>query len=131
MKYQNRIWICSLIVMGFLLMLASSCQKDETLTDYASEIVGTYNGTITVVGTGTVPSSSKLTKSSEQVVDLEIYVGSSSTSLDGIKVSSSGSNIYTLSYTDSSGSFVGKVEENILTWTLTAGSVSDTFSGTK
>ena len=131
MKQKNRIWIYPLIVMGFLLMLTASCEKDKNLPDYASEIVGTYNGIVTAVGTGTVSGSSTLTKSSEQVVDLEIKIGSNSIPLDGIDVSSPEDDIYNLKYTDSSGSFTGKVEANKLTWTITAGSVTQTFSGTR
>ena len=131
MKQKNRIWIYSLVLMGFLLILATSCEKDETLPDYASKIVGTYNGTVKVTGIATVPGSSTLTKSSEQEVDLEVKIGSSSIPLDGIEVSSSGADIYNLKYSDSSGSFTGKVEGNILTWTLTGGGDTMTFSGTK
>ena len=86
--------------MGFLLMFITSCEKDENLPDYASEIIGTYNGTVTVVGTGTVAGTSILTKSSEQVVDLEILISSVSIPLNGIKVSSSGADTYDLNYTD-------------------------------
>jgi hypothetical protein len=129
MKQKNR--ICIYLLIGFLLVLATNCKKDKTLPDYASKIAGTYNGTVTVIGTGTAAGSSTLTKSSEQVVDLEIIIGSSNIPLDGIDISSDGDDIYNLKYTDSSGSFIGKVEGNKLTWTLTAGSVVDTFTGSK
>ena len=131
MKHGNRFWIYPLVVMGFLLMLTSSCEKDENLPDYASEIAGTYDGTVTLVGTGTVSASSTFTRSSNTKVDLIVTIGSNNISLDGIDITSSGGNIYNLSYSDSSGSFQGKVEGNVLTWTLTAGSIVETFSGTK
>jgi len=130
MKQKNRIWICPSIIMGFLLMLAISCEKDKNLPDYASEIVGTYFGTVNVVGTGTVSGSSILTKRSDQKVDLEIKMGSSSIPLNKIDVSLSGGD-YNLKFTDSSGSFTGKVEGNLLTWTLTDGSTTIIFSGTR
>lgn len=118
--------------MGFLLMLAASCvTDDENLPDYASKIVGTYNGTVKVTGIQTVPGSSTLTKSSEKEVDLEIIIGSSSIPLDGIDVSSSGGDIYNLRLTDSSGSLTGKVEGNRLTYTLTDGNDTVIFDGTK
>ena len=131
MKQKNKIWIYPFLVMGFLLMFITSCEKDENLPDYASEIIGTYNGTVTVVGTGTVAGTSILTKSSEQVVDLEILISSVSVPLNGIKVSSSGADTYDLNYTDTSGSFNGKVEGSSLTWTLSSSGITETFSGTK
>jgi len=131
MKQKNKIWIYPLLVMGFLLMFITSCEKDENLADYASEIIGTYNGTVTVVGTGTVAGTSIITKSSEQVVDLEILISSVSVPLNGIKVSSSGADTYDLNITDASGSFNGKVEGSSLTWTLSASGITETFSGTK
>lgn len=138
MKQRNIILNFSLIAMAFILILVCSCTtKDDILPDYASKIVGTYNGTITLVGTGTLSSSSILSKSSEQLVDLKIEIGSESFNLDGISVSistgdsiSSG-DIYNLKFTDSSGSFTGKVEGNRFTWTLNAENIRETFSGTK
>jgi hypothetical protein len=130
MKKEKRICIYPLIIMGILLMLAISCKKDENNTDYASKIIGTYNGTITLVGTGSVSGSSTLTRSSDKVVDLEIIISSTSIPLPGITVSSSGS-IYNLNYGVSGSSFTGKVDGNTLTWTLTAGSITETFTGTK
>ena len=112
-------------------MLAISCEDDKNLPDYASEVVGTYVGTVNVVGTGTVSGSSILTKRSDQKVDLEIKMGSSSTPLNKINVSWPGGDIYNLKFTDSSGSFTGKVEGNLLTWTLTDGSTTIMFSGTR
>ena len=111
-------------------MLAISCEDDKNLPDYASEIAGTYVGTVNVVGSGTVSGSSILTKRSDQKVDLEIKMGSSSIPLNRIDVSLSGGD-YNLKFTDSSGSFTGKVEGNLLTWTLTDGSDTVIFSGNR
>ncbi len=131
MKQNNRIWIYTLLAAGLFILLAISCEKDENLSDYASIIAGTYNGTVTVEDIGTVACTSILTKSSDQEVDLEITIGSNSIPLKGIDVSSSGGDIYDLKYTDRSGSFTGKVEGNNLTWTLAAMDIVETFSGTK
>jgi hypothetical protein len=140
MKQKNKIWIYPLISLGFALMLATSCipeEKDEILPDYSGKIVGSYNGTATLVGTGTLPATSTLTKRSEQVVDLSCKIGSESTNLTGIGISISkgdsisNGDIYNLKYTDSSGSFTGKVEGNKLTWTITSGIFKETFYGTK
>lgn len=126
---KNNKIINPLIVIGFLLLLATGCKKDQV--DYASQITGTYNGTVTIVGTGTVSGSSTLNKSSEEVVNLIITINSKDTPLNGISVSSAGNNVYNLSYTDASGTFSGQVNGNSLTWTLSAGSAIDTFTGTK
>ncbi len=117
--------------MGFFLMLTTSCKKEENNPDYASQITGTYNGTVTVTGIGAVSGSSVITKSSEKVIDLEIKIGAYDIHIDGIEVKSSGGDIYNLNYTDSSGSFTGKVEGNKLTYTLSDGNDTVTFSGTK
>jgi hypothetical protein len=128
----TRIRLGTLILLSFLMMfIASGCQKDKNLPDYASQIAGTYSGTVTVVGTGTVSCTSTLTKSSNQKVDLKITIGSNSTSLTGIKVSNSAGDVYNLTLTDSSGSFTGTVNGNTLTWDMTAGSIHETFSGSR
>ena len=126
---NNKKIINPLIVIGFLLTLAIGCKKDQV--DYASQITGTYNGTVTIVGTGTISGSSTLNKASEEVVNLVITINSKDTPLNGISVSSSGNNVYNLSYTDASGTFSGQVKGNLLTWTLSAGSATDTFTGSK
>ena len=130
MKQKNRIRIFPIALLGFLIMVASSCKKETNLIDYASIIEGTYSGTLTIPGTGTVSCSTKINKSSEKVVNLEITIGVTNVPFNGVDVSF-GNNAYNLTYVDSSGSFVGKVNGNTLTWTLTAGSVIETFSGTK
>ena len=119
------------MVMGFLLMLTMGCDIDENLPDFASEIEGTYYGTITVVGTGSVPGSSILTKRSNQKVDLEIKIGGESVSLKRIELSSSEDGIYDLEYSDYSGEFTGEVEGDKLTWTMTADDITETFSGSR
>jgi len=117
--------------MGFLLLLATGCEKDSSSPDYASKVAGTYDGTLTVVGTGSLSGSSILTKSSDKVVNLEIIIGSSSIYLNGIDVSKPGSSIYYLNLTDATGSFTGTVNGNSFTWTLTDGDDVITFSGTR
>lgn len=131
MKQRRNIWIYPIIVLGFLLMSTSSCEDDESISDYASSVTGTYIGTVNMVGTGSSPCTSLLTKGSGELVNLQIEIGSENIPpLNGIKVSSSGGN-YNLLYTDSEGSFTGKVEGNKLTWTLTDGSETFIYSGTK
>jgi hypothetical protein len=128
---KNLFWIYSLIVIGFVLILTTSCKKDENDPDYASKIAGTYNGTVTLVGTGTVPCSTTINKNSATKVNLIILIGTITIPFNGISVSSGGNNIYNLSYSDLSGTFEGQIDGDTLTWTLTAGSTIEIFSGTK
>jgi len=114
-----------------LVFLVISCKKDEPNPDYASIIAGTYTGTVTYGGIGSVAGTSKLSKSTESVVDLIITIGTSTVPLNGITVSSSSSNVYNLSFVDSSGSFTGKVQGKKLDWTLTSGADVVVFTGIK
>jgi hypothetical protein len=126
---KNLILPLSLAVL--LVTFSVSCTKDDNSPDLGTKIAGTYVGTLTMVGTGTVPCSSQLTRSSNTKVKLVIVIGTSNIPLDGIEVSTNSTGIYSLSYIDSSGSFNGKVDGNTFTWTLSAGGVTQTFSGTK
>jgi len=126
---KNLILSLSLAVM--LVTFSVSCTKDDNSPDLGSKIAGTYIGTLTMVGTGTVSCSSQLTRSSNTKVNLVIYIGTSNVPLNGIEVSSSSTDVYSLSYIDSSGSFTGKVDGKTFTWTLSAGGVTQTFSGVK
>ena len=132
MKQINRIWIYPVILLGLILMLAISCKKGIS-PDYASEIEGTYVGNVTKEGSVLVvlSSNSILTRISNKEVDLEIKISRVSIPLNGIDVDSSDDDIYDLKYTDSIGSFTGKVKGNRLTWTMTADTTTDTFDGTK
>ena len=130
MKQNSQIWIYTLIVTGLALFLINSCEEGENLPDYASKIEGTYNGQV-IVGVNSVSASSTLTKDSEQVVDLEINIGSNSIPLKNIKIVSYEDGIYNLEYSDRSGSFSGEVEGNKFSWILKAGNITETFSGTK
>jgi len=130
MKPKNSIWIYSFLVMGFLLLLTTGCDEDFN-PDYASEIEGTYYGTITLVGTGSAPASSILSRRSNLKVDLDIKIGGESVSLNRIEISSSEDGIYDLEYSDYSGEFTGEVEGDKLTWTMTAGDATETFSGSR
>ncbi len=130
MKQNNRIWIYTSLVAGLVLFLLNSCEEGENLPDYASNITGTYTGNV-IVGVTIAPASSTLTKDSEQVVDLEISIGLNSIPLKNIKIINFENGIYNLQYSDRSGSFTGEVEGNKFTWTLKAGDILETFSGTK
>lgn len=135
MKKSRIIWIYPLMLIGLILMFATGCDKEENssddATDYASIIEGTYSGTIIVVGQGSAPASSTLTRRKDDVVDLEIEINSNSIPLRGIDVSSSEDDVYDLEYSDPSGTFIGKVDGNKLTYTISTDDITETFSGTK
>ncbi|MDY0100323.1 MAG: hypothetical protein RBR81_14100 [Bacteroidales bacterium] len=120
-------------ILTFLVLfsLVSGCSKDDSDEDYASDITGLYTGTVTYTGTGTVPASCELTKSSNTKVDLVITIQTNTIPFDGINISSSSGGRYSLSYSDPSGSLTGTVDGNKLDWTLTAGSYEIIFTGTK
>jgi hypothetical protein len=125
MKNLKIIFLIALLTFFF------SCSKDEPNEDLASEIAGTYTGTVTANGSASVAATSALIKHTNTVVNLIITIGSTPINLDGIDVTRSPNNIYALSLVDASGSFTGTVNGNKLDWTLTAGSIVDVFSGIK
>ena len=104
-----------------LLLVVTSCEKDEVITDFATEIAGTYAGTITETGMGSESASSKLSRSSDNVVDLIIFVGSITIPIEDISVSRHTNSVYNLLKSDSDGSFTGAVQGNKLDWTITSG----------
>jgi hypothetical protein len=115
------------LLPGIIAFAFLSCEKES---DLAKEVSGTYSGTVTIVGTGSAPATSKLTRSSDERVNLVVTIYANNIPLNGIKVSTSGNN-YVLSYTDSSGSLSGTVTGNRLDWTMTAGGMTETFTGTR
>jgi hypothetical protein len=119
-----------LIFFAIASTLLTSCGGDNPQQDYASMITGTYIGTVTN-GSDTTAGSSELVRRSETKVDMDIIAGSHNLSIPGIRVSRVDDNIYDLSYTIAGNSLDGKVEGNILTYTLSSGALNGTFTGTK
>jgi hypothetical protein len=121
--------IVLLLIIGSLTALCS-CKKDDI--DYASVIAGSYSGTVTITGTGSAACTCTLERTGNTEVTFKAQMGSSSTpDLSGIDVSCDNNNVYTLTYSDNSGSLNGIVENNRLTWTIIAGSITENFSGTR
>ena len=119
-----------LIILAFVLSTLTSCDRDDPQADYAGIIAGTYTGTVTTE-TGSVAGITTITKRSETRVDMDITAGSHSLTIPGIQVSSVEDNVYTLSFTITGNSLAGEVEGNILTYTLTSGTLDGTFTGTR
>ena len=108
----------------------TSCGGDGSQRDYASMITGTYIGTVTT-GSGTTAGSSEIVRRSDTRIDMNIIAGSHSLSIPAVTVSRVADNIYELSFTLSGNSLDGRVEGNILTYTLSSGDLDGTFTGTK
>lgn len=120
MKQKRSIWIYPLIVLGFLLISTISCEEDD-LADYASDITGTYTGTLNIVGLGNFSSTSTLSNGSGQTVNLKIVFLMSSESIpsfNGIKVSKGGHGSVNLSGTYGGDTLTGNVSGDQLTWTM-------------
>lgn len=137
MKQKRNIWIYALLVLGFLLLSTVSCEEDS-LADYASDITGTYTGTVNMVGLGTFSSTSTLSNGSGQTVNLKIVFLMSTESIpsfNGIKVSEGANGSVNLSGTYSGDTMTGRVSGNQLTWTMTGmvdgNNETLTFVGTK
>jgi hypothetical protein len=121
----------------FLLLIVAcativvSCKKDKTNPDFAGAIAGTYYGTISISGSGTSSAVTKITKVNETTIGFEVIIGSTSLPITGISINHPSENTYTLIYADSSGSLTGTVIGITLTWTLTDGNLSDSFTGSR
>ncbi|MDX9727504.1 MAG: hypothetical protein RBT38_14085 [Bacteroidales bacterium] len=120
-----------LLALTILVAVCFACEKDDSGPDLATSVAGTYTGSIVVSGTGSTSCTSILTKKSNDKVDLKIIISTTTIPLNGISVSSAGTDSWDLSYGDSSGSFEGNVQGNLLTWTLTGGGYTETFTGTR
>jgi len=130
MTPKVRTWIYPLLLLGFLITVTVGCKKDETNPDFAKAVSGTYTGTVTMAGVGSVAAVCTIAKATETTVNMTVVIGGSSVPLPGITVTGS-SGSYNLSYSDSSGSFTGTVVGKTLNWTLTADSDVAVFTGTR
>jgi hypothetical protein len=131
MRPQIRTWLNLLVIIGLLSAELTGCKKDNTNPDFAGAIAGTYTGTITASGIGSVSASTTITKVNETTVNFVITIGGTPIPLDGITVSNPSGNTYALSLSDSSGNLTGTVIVKTLNFTLTSGTDVDVFTGTR
>jgi hypothetical protein len=117
--------LSTVIILTFI-----SCNGNDPQSDYASIIAGTYTGTVTTES-GATTGVTIITKRSEAKVDMDITAGSHSLNIPGIRVSSTNNNAYALSFSVAGNSLAGEVEGNILTYTLSSGTLDGTFIGTR
>jgi hypothetical protein len=114
-----------------ILMIGYGCKKDSESTDLTSGKTGTYVGSLQVVGLATVNANCSVTKVSNTSANLVLTVVGQPVSLPGVSLSDGGSGKVNLSYSDSSGTLTGSIENATLTFTLQAGSVTEIFTGDK
>lgn len=117
-----------------ILVICFGCEKnsDDPSVDLATKSTGVYTGTWVVVGTGQSAGTCEVVKISGTTVNLVMTAGGQSIpTLPGVKLSDGGSNKIKISYTDSSGSLNGTIQDNSILFTIKAGSITETFSGTK
>lgn len=111
----------------FILAFAS-CDKNGSGTDYAAIIEGTYTGTVTT-GTSAVPGTTEIVRFTDTKVDMHIAAGTHTLNIYGIRITSSGNDVYYLSYSIAGNTLDGNVEGNLLTYTLSSGTLDGTFTG--
>lgn len=119
-----------LLLLTSLALVYSSCKKREPQPDYASIIEGTYTGTVTT-GSATVPGSSNLIRYTNSKVDMHITAGTHTLNIYGITISSPVNDIYYLSYSVAGNTLDGNVQGDLLTYTLTSGTLNGTFTGSR
>jgi hypothetical protein len=117
-----------------LLMIFWGCEKktDDPSTDYGTKASGLYTGTWVVVGTGQAAGTCKVVKVSTTSVNLEMVAGGQTLpTIPGVTLSDGGNGKINISYTDSSGTLTGTIDNNSISITLKAGSIVETFTGIK
>ena len=131
MKNRFKVLVIPFSLLVIIIVIATGCKKDETNPDFASSIASTYNGTFTASGIGSLTGASTLAKVSDTMVNLTLTISGQNISLNGIIVSSPSKDAYSLTLSDSSGSFTGTVQGKTLNYTMTSGTDIITFTGTR
>ncbi len=119
-----------LLLLTCLAMVHASCKRSEPQPDYASIIEGTYTGTVTT-GSATVSGTTSLARYTNSKVDMHITAGTHTLNIYGIMITTSGNDLYYLSYSIAGNTLVGTVQGNLLTYTLTSGTLNGTFTGSR
>ncbi|MCA1741330.1 MAG: hypothetical protein LC630_02430 [Bacteroidales bacterium] len=79
----------------------------------------------------TVSGTTGLVRYTNSKVDMHITAGTHTLNIYGITISNSGNNIYYLSYSVAGNTLEGNVQGDLLTYTLTSGTLSGTFTGSR
>ncbi|MBE0678145.1 MAG: hypothetical protein IH592_05220 [Bacteroidales bacterium] len=119
-----------LLLLTCLAMVHASCKRNEPQPDYASIIEGTYTGTVTT-GSSNVSGTTSLVRYTNSKVDMHIAAGTHTLNIYGIMITTSGNDLYYLSYSIAGNTLVGTVQGNLLTYTLASGTLNGTFTGSR
>lgn len=120
--------VIKFLLLTCLILIFASCDKNESGTDYAAIIEGTYTGTV-ITGTSAVPGTTEIVRFTDTKVDMHITAGTHTLNIYGIRITSSGNDVYYLSYAIAGNTLDGNVEGNLLTYTLSSGTLDGTFTG--
>lgn len=123
-----------LSLLFVLIMIGFGCEKDTDTPSslIVNDAVGIYSGTWVVVGKGQASGTCEVIKVSDTSVNLEMTIsGQVIPTLPGVKLSDEGNGKIKLSYSDPSGTLTGSIQNNSINLTLKAGTITETFSGTK
>ena len=115
-------------------LISFSCEKDKenSSVDLATNAEGLYSGTFVVVGSGQVSGTCQVSRISNTTVNIKIRAGGQiSPASPAINLSDGGSGKIILTYSDSEGTINGTIVNKTLSLTIKAGTVTETFSGTK
>lgn len=119
-----------ILVNACIALALLSCMRKDPPPDYASIIEGTYTGTVTT-STATASGTTRLERFTDTKVDMHITAGTHSLNIYGIMITTSGNDLYYLSYSIAGNTLAGTVQGNLLTYTLSSGTLNGTFTGTR
>ena len=118
------------LLLVCIAMAFTFCKRSEPQPDYAGIIEGTYTGTVTT-GSVSVAGTSELTRFTDTKVDMHIAAGTHTLDIYGILITTSGNDLYYLSYSIAGNTLAGTVQGNLLTYTLSSGTLNGTFTGSR
>ncbi len=118
------------LLLTSIALVYSSCKKNGPQPDYASIIQGTYTGTVTT-GSSTVLGTTNLVRYTNSKVNMHISAGTHTLNIYGITISNPVNDIYNLSYSVAGNTLDGNVQGDLLTYTLTSGTLNGTFTGSR
>jgi len=114
-----------------LMLICFGCSNDDDSVDLASGVEGFYSGSWRVSGYNR-SGTCEVIRVSDTKVTLEMEIlGVGIPEMPDVKLSDGGNGTINLKYTDSSGNLDGKIQGESITISITDGSTSLSFSGTR
>ncbi len=117
---------------AIIVLVCFSCSNDdENSDDLASSAAGFYSGTWNAYG-GKHSGTCEVIKVTNKSVSLEMEIlGVGIPVVPDVNLSDGGDGKINLKYTDSSGNINGNIQGNSITMSITDGSTTISFSGTR